>query len=833
MNDLRLALRMLRRDLRAGELSLLIVALLLAVVALSSVGFLTDRVAQGLRRDATQMLGGDLLVSADHPVAEALAPKARELALRVTNTVTFNSMVTTADAAQLAAVKAVEAAYPLRGSLQIAPNLTDTPQEAGRIPAVGEAWLDEQLMAALQLRPGDKLQLGYLNLRVGAFIRYESDRGMGFASFAPRIMINTADLAASGLMQEGSRARYRMQLAGRPESVARFEAWVRPRLGRGETLESLDNARPEIRNGMDRAARFLRLTAMLAVVLAAVAIGLSSRRYLHRHFNSCAVMRCFGAQRGQLLRLYLTEFFVLGLVVALVGCTLGYAIQFGLLYLARDLINMELPAPGMLPVVHGMIIGVVLMLGFVAPQLLKLSAVPPISVLRREWGGAQAISLGAWGFGAALLAALMFWLAGEWLLGAMVIGGFAVAILLFAGLGWLALSALGHIRGLGQQWGLRYGLASLHRRRAASVVQVVALGLGLTALILLGLVSRDLMASWRGKIGPEAPNRFVINIQPPQKDAVLMWLREHQLPQARLEPMIRGRMLSINGRPVAAKDYPDEQAKSLVEREFSLSWSDRLPVDNRIVAGAWHGASHEPVFSMEQGIGRTLGIKQGDKVEFQVGGQRVSARVGSIRKLSWDSMRVNFFFIAAPGLLDDMPSSYITSFYLPPAKSGYVRDLVTAFPNLTIVDVTTVLAQVQSVSERLTLLVQFVSAFALIAGIIVLVSAQLSTHDERVYEVSVLRALGARMGQLRAALLAELAVLAAIAILLAAAASQIYGYCLARFVFEMEYHADMVSLALVAGLAFLGILGFGWPALRHAIMGTVAEGLRESESGAQ
>lgn len=827
-----LALRMLWRDLRAGELNLLILALLLAVTALSSVGFLTDRVAQGLQRDASQMLGADMLISADHPVPVAIENQAAERGLHISHTITFNSMATTADAAQLAGVKVVESAYPLRGSVQIAQDLTGPPQEAGRIPAKGEAWLDEQLMAALQLKPGSQLQLGYLNLRVGAYIRFESDRGMGFASFAPRIMINAVDLPASGLIQEGSRARYRLLLAGPTDAVKGFAQWVKPRLGRGESLETLDNARPEIREGMDRASRFLRLTAMLAVVLAAVAIGLSSRRYLHRHFNSCAVMRCFGASRRQLLSVFLSEFAVLGLVVSLFACALGYVIQFVLLYLARDLLSADLPAPDLLPVVQGVAIGMVLMLGFVAPQLLQLSAVPPITVLRRDWQGIPTLSAWAWAFGAALLAALMLWLAGELRLGLWVIGGFALAIVFFAVLGWMLLGALGRIRGLGQHWGLRYGLASLHRRRLTSMVQVVALGLGLTALIVLGLVSRDLLASWQGQIKPDAPNRFVINIQPEQQAAVQAWLEQHQM-AVKLEPMVRGRLTRINGKPVSAKDYPDERTKGLVEREFNLSWSAVLPADNQIAEGAWHGNKAVPVFSMEQGIGHSLGIHLGDEVEFQIGGQTKTAKVGSIRKLSWDSMRVNFFFIAAPGLLDDMPASYITSFYLSPDQRGLVRDLVAAFPNLSVIDVSAVLEQVQSIGSRLTVLVRFIAGFALIAGIVVLLAAQLSTHDERVYEVAVLRALGARLRQLRTALLAELALLGAIAVVLASVVSLGLGYCLAHFVFDMEYQPDWVSLSVMLVLALGGILGLGWPALHRAIVGTVVERLRESESGAQ
>ena len=399
MNTFLMALRMLRRDLRAGEFALLGIALLIAVASLTSVGFLTDRVRQGLDRDANQLLGGDLLISADHALPASYGERARQIGLTSVQTVIFNSMASTEDGAQLSAVKAVETGYPLRGSLMVAAGMGEEGVEAVGIPQAGEAWVDEQLLTALQLAPGGAFQLGYLNLRVGKVVTFESDRGMGFSSFVPRVMINAADLGPSGLIQEGSRARYRLQLAGERGAVEQYERWVKPRLGRGEQLESIDNARPEIRGNLDRAHRFLRMAAMLSVVLAAVAIGLSARRYLQRHLDGCAVMRCFGAQRGQLLGLYLTEFVVFGLLVAVLGCLMGFAAQAALGQLAASMLRTALPAPGWTPVVHGLLVGVVLMAGFVAPQLLRLTRVPPVRALRREWGGAEPASLGAWGGG--------------------------------------------------------------------------------------------------------------------------------------------------------------------------------------------------------------------------------------------------------------------------------------------------------------------------------------------------------------------------------------------------------------------------------------------------
>lgn len=830
MKTLRLAIQMLLRDARAGELRLLGVALWVAVASLSSVGFLTERVQQGLSREATQLLGGDVLVSSDRPVAEALTQRAERLGLRMTQSTLFNSMASTDSAAQMVAVKAVAEAYPLRGSLQIAAEPGGLAQEASRIPAPGEAWVDESLLNALQLKVGQRVQLGYLSLRVGAVVVFESDRGVGFSSFVPRLMLNAADLPASGLIVEGSRVRYRQMFAGEREAVQTFETWLKPQLGRGERLESLDNARPEIRNNLDRAARFLRLAAMLAVVLAAVAVGLSSRRFLQRHLNACAVMRCFGVQRRQLLNLYLLEFLVFGLGIAALGCLTGFLVQHLLAGLAADMLQTALPPAGWQPLGQGLAVALVLVLGFVSPQLLRLSRVPPMRVIRREWGDVEASSLGAWGLGSLALAALMFWVAGEWQLGAVLVGAFSLAVGLFAVLSWGLLGALGRFRQVARgraAWGVRYGLAALYRRRVSSVVQLVALALGLTAIFLLTLISRDLLDGWRNKQPPDAPNRFVVGIQPDQQAGLRAFFVEQGLVPPALQPMIRGRLLSVNERAVRGDDFQDDRAQRLVEREFNLSYGAALPVGNEVLAGAWPAAG-EAQFSMEQGIGKTLGIKLGDRVSFDVAGQTVTGRVGSIRKLDWDSMRVNFFFIASPGLLENSPSSFITSFYLPPDKPDLVREMVARFPNLTVIDVGMILTQIGRLTERLVWMVQFIFGFALLAGLVVLFAAQQSTHDERSYEVAVLRALGARRAQIRSALLAEFAALGALAALLALAAAYATGFALANYVLELNFSPSPLGLLAAFGVSALATLACGWLGVRGVLSQTVVDGVREA-----
>lgn len=828
MKLLRSALQMLRRDFRAGELGLLGMALLLAVTSLVSVGFLTDRVAQALEQNATRLLGGDLLISADHPLPARLTDELTRRGLGFSRSVTFNSMASSDEAAQMVAVKAVESGFPLRGEVQLSDFSGASPAQADRPPAAGEAWVDEALLPALQLKAGDPVLLGYLKLRMTRQVVFESDRGVGFSSFAPRLLMNLADLPASGLLVEGSRASYRLAVAGERDSVRAFEAWAKPLLARGERIESLDNARPEIRSNLDRAGRFLRIAAMLAVVLAAVAIGLSARRYLARHLDSCAVMRCFGASRAQLLGTHLGEFLIFGLLVAALGCVLAWGVQAALAGLVATLLKSELPAPGWQPVFQGLAVGVLLMLGFVAPQLLRLTRVPPIRVIRREMGELNAGSLLVWAAGALSLAALMLWIAGEWKLGLAVVGGFAAAPALFALIAWVLLGFAGRARSVApgnQGWGLRYGLAALSRRRASSVIQVVALALGLTAILLLTLISRDLLAGWQARQPADAPNRFIIGIQPDQRDPIAAFLASRGIHEA-LQPMIRGRLVAINQHEVRAEDYSEERTRNLAEREFNLSYGSELQQGNRVVAGRWHGKTSAGEFSMEQGIGERLGVKLGDEVTFDVAGQRVSGKVSSVRKLDWDSMRVNFFFTAAPGLLDTLPASFITSFYLPAGQASLVRELATQWPNITVIDIGMLLEQVATLTDRLSQLVRFVFGFSLLAGLLVLLAAQRNTHDERGYEISVLRALGARSHQVRAALLAEFAVLGVLASLLAVLAASGIGYLLAYGVLDLEFQPSFVSLVLAAVGSSVAIVFFGWLGVRKLTRRTVVEGLR-------
>jgi len=824
MNVLRLAWRMLVRDWRAGELTVLGLALVLAVAALTSVSFLADRVQQGVILQSHQLLGGDLLLSADHPWRDEFRAEARRRNLQLAESASFASMVSAGEATQLAEIKAVSDNFPLRGSLRIAPNLNAPDAVTDRVPASGEAWPDERLTQALGTQ---RIRLGAAELAASTVLTLDPDRGINAFALAPRLLINIADLPATQLVQPGSRITWRLHVAGDTTDVRSFKEWAEKQLGRGERLEGLDNARPEVRNLIERAGRFLRLAALLTVVLAAVAVGLATDRYLRRHLDGCAVMRCLGASSGRILLVHGGEFASFGLLATALGCLAGYVVQLVLQLALAGFLSGDLPPPSWRPWFHGLLVGLTLMIGFVLPPLLRLRRVPTVRVLRREWDGAEPGLLAAYGLGIALLALLMLWVAGEARLGAIVIGGFALAVLLYGGVARLLIVAGRRGRGASfDPW--RLGFANLRRRWRGTVVQAVALGLGLTTLLLLGIARDDLMASWKSRVPADAPNRFVINLQADQRDAFAAFFVARGLPEPVTEPMVRGRLTAVNSQSRRHATYADERAQRLAEREFNLSWKSALPPGNQVVAGKWYGNDTSPQFSVEVGLAETLDFKLGDELTFEVAGVPLSARITSLRKLDWDSMRVNFFVVAPPGLLEPYPVSYITSFHLPADRATLVGELVRAFPNITVIDVAAVVRQLQDSLDQVTRAVQALFGLALIAGLMVLYAALQATSDERQRELAVMRALGARRRQLRQVLVAEFMALGATAGMLAGLGAAGIGWALGRFAFQLPYlPSPWLPIAGMAAGA-LGVVAAGLWATRGAVRKPVSAQLLAS-----
>lgn len=815
--DIGFALRLLARDWRAGELTLVAVALLVAVASVTTVGFFADRVHQALSRQANQLLGADLVISGSRTLTPAYAAEAARRGLQITHMLRFPSMATGNGSNVLAEVKVVAAGYPLRGELRVTDALHAPDRRVNEIPRPGTLWVDERLLSRLQLKVGDQLDIGSSRLPIARVITQEPDSAIGFINAGPRVMMHEADIAATGLIQVGSRVRYRVLVAGESAAVSGYRNWITGQLAPGERVESIEDARPEIRSALERAEKFLSLTALLTVVLAAVAIALAARRFLQRHLDACAIMRCHGASQGRLVRLYLLQFLVLGALASLAGCAFGYFAQQGLAVWLGRLVTVELPAAGGSPAGYGFVTGLALLLGFALPPLMALGQVPPLRVLRRDIGAPQGMGWLGYALGIGVIAMLMLWKAGEARLGGIVVAGFAVAMIAAGLLAWGVILLVTRLRGAGVSW--RFGIANLRRRRLASVLQVVALGIGVMALLTLTIVRSELLGLWERSLPPDAPNRFIVNIQADQIPALQRFFSSHGKVMPELHPMVRARLIKINERAVAPTDYADDRARRLVDREFNLSWATRMQKDNLLTDGSWWTADNRRTdqFSMEDGIARTLGVKVGDKLTFEAAGSAFSAEVTSLRKVDWDSFNVNFFVVAPPGLLERYPASYVTSFHLPPGNVDLLNALVKQFPNFLLIDVAQVMGQVQTMIAQVSRAVQFVFLFTLAAGLVVLYAAIASTQDERVYQSTIMRTLGASRGQLARANLAEFAVIGLLVGIIAAAGANALGYALAIRVINVGYDFSVTLWAAGIICSIAGVLAAGYLGTRRVL----------------
>ena len=834
----KLGWRQLGRDFRAGELRLLVVAVMLAVAALTAVGFFADRINGGLARDARQMLGGDAIVASDQPAPASFLAKAGALGLVTATTANFPSMGRAPDdkgaATRLVSVKAVSDAYPLRGKLRVrgAPGSKDA--DVAQAPAPGTVWVDAAVLDSLGLAVGDPLLLGDASLKIGRIIVIEPDRGAGFASLAPRVMLNAADLPATGLVQPASRISYRLAVAAdasKDARVAEFVDWAEAEIKaknlRGLRIESLASGRPEMRQTLDRAEKFLNLVALLAALLAAVAVGIAARDFAGRHLDDCAMLRVLGLPQRSIAWQYTIEFALVGLLASVAGLLIGFAVHYVFVWLLAGLVEAVLPPPGIWPALFGAGVGFTLLFAFGLPPVLQLARVPPLRVIRRDVGAMKPASLAVLGAGVLGFAALLLAVASDLKLGLIAVGGFAGAVCVFALLSWAALVVLRRSvpEARAPRW-LILATRQLAARPAFAVLQVSALAVGLLALVLLALLRTDLISSWRAATPKDAPNRFVINIQPPQADAFQAKLRATGVSRYDWFPMIRGRLIAKDGKTIAPDDYADPRAKRLVDREFNLSHNATLPPHNTIAAGAWKD-NEAGALSVEEGLAETLGLKLGDTLRFDLGGIQVEGKITSLRKVDWSSMRVNFFVLFPTAGIADAPVSYIAA-YRAPETAGFDNAISRDFPNITSIDVSASIAQVQRVLDQVVRAVEFLFAFTLAAGLVVLFAAVSATRESRAREFAVMRALGASSKLLGQVQRAELLGVGALAGLLASLAAIAVSWALARWVFEFSWNpSPLVPLAGTAAGAVLA-LAAGWWGLREVLTRPVVQTLRQA-----
>jgi putative ABC transport system permease protein len=701
------------------------------------------------------------------------------------------------------------------------------------VPQIGQAWVDPSLLEVMNLQVGDAIWLGDKSFQITALIHREPDRGAAFMNFAPRVMIHQADVPATGLIQPASRVSYRMAVSGEVSqvNVKQFLKWARAEVDkpevRGIQVESMESGRPEMRQTLDRAEKFLNLVALLAALLCAVAVALAARTFASKHLDACALLRVLGQSQKTLSVAYAFEFITAGMVASLLGVLLGYGVHHAFIWLLAGLVDAQLPPSSVAPALLGLGMGLTLLLAFGLPPVLQLAKVPAMRVIRRDMGGIQPASVGVLLTGLLGFAGALMWASRDLKLGLMTVGGFAIATLLFAGATWLVLKLLRTWvpSDATPRW-LLLATRQVMARPVYAVVQVSALSIGLLALVLLVLLRTDLINSWRKATPVNAPDRFVINIQPDQTQAFQASLKQANVTGYDWYPMIRGRLVAVNGKEVSPSDYTDDRAKRMVDREFNLSARSAQPENNPVVQGQWKEGERDAV-SIEIGIAKTLGLKMGDRLRFDVGGVISEGRVTSFRKVDWGSMRANFFVIYPVDNLPDVPLSYMAAFKTPDVPA-FERNLLQQFPNVTSVDLRATLVQIQNVLDQVIRAVEFLFAFTLMAGLLVLTAAVTSTREERKREFAIMRALGATGRLLSQVQTAELMGVGLLAGFLASLVAELVGWGLARFVFEFEWTASLWVPAAGALTGALLAWIAGWWGLAEVLRQPVSQTLRQA-----
>jgi len=814
-----LALRTLAREWRSGELGVLLLALTVAVAALTGVGFLVGRISAAVALQASSVLAADIRLSSPRPLSDDYFAEAARRGLASSRSTSLLSVVFNGDASELTNVTAVTAGYPLRGRLLVAaePFAPGTP--AAGIPAPGEVWPASKLLAAVGGRVGSQLTIGAATFRVTRVLISRPDQGGTFAELAPSLIMNAADLGSTRLIQPGSRVSYHGLFAGERAAIEDFKGWLSDHKSPGERLRDITDASPQVRNAVDRSGRFLSLASLVSVLLCAIAVAMAARRYVNRHLDTVALLKTLGATRAFTLSVAVLQLLVLALIAALLGSALGFLAQEWLLRTIRGLLAVtELPAPSAAPLALGFMTAIAVLAGFALPPLIQLGRVPALRVLRRDVGPPPPLVLLAFGPAVAVVAFLIYWVVRDARLSLYLGAGLAVFLAVLALAGTALVLLAGRLRGrVGVAW--RFGVANLSRRRAESVVQLVAFGTGIMVLLLLGIIRDDLNSDWRRTLPPDLPNYFFINIPPGERDAFIRFVEAQGARTTRVLPMIRGRLTAINGRAVEEGHRGGRDEEGFATREQNLTWTTDLGADNRLVAGRWWTQEDvgKPLVSLATEFQEALGVTLGDRLTFDIGGETIEATVASIRKVKWDSFRPNFFIVFAPGVLDRIAGTYMTSAYFTPGTARTLAALAHRFPSVSIFDIDELLTEVRAVLDKAAIAVQSVFVFTLFAGLTVLLAAVQSSRDERRYESAMLRTLGASRGTVVQGVLAEFVTLGCLSGFIAAAGASLAAYFLTTRWLELRYAFDLTPWGVgIVGGALLVAAG-GWLATRSVV----------------
>lgn len=797
--------RTLRRTLRDPQMLIIGCAITIAVASVSAVDTFTDRVRRAMNLQANALLAADLAIISSHPLPNKYTHHAGDHNLATAQTTAMRSVVSHGDQLQLVELKAVSQSYPLRGEVVAFKGGKKIVERRG--PPAGGIWVEQRLLDLLSVQEGARVTIGAFAAVIDGTLLIEPDRAGSLFNLAPRVMMNLTDLPTTQLVLPGSRLTHSLLVTGKERDLEEFRNQLT--LRDTDTLRTPDQSRPEVKSAIERADHFLNLAALTAIILAATAIALAAQTYAAKNTKPCAVLRVLGATRAQTMGYFLGELIVIAVLGIAFGIVIGILTQHALALMISGWVQGDLPAARASGALRAVFIGCVALFGFAAPYLYQLPQVSPALLLRPTMTTASASKKIVFIYALVAFVLIAPWHAGNMKITAITAIGIMLSLLFIA---LLSQSILGLLYGARKNadFSLRFGITNLWRKNTLTRLQTAALGLGLTALFTLSLVRTEILGAWIDQVPAGAPNQFLINIQPEEQDHLREFFVKHGLPAPQLHPMIRARLSAINGEKIDLDDFADERAKRLASREFNLSWNDELKPDNKIVAGRWwQSSSQRHEFSFEKGIADSLGLKNGDVIEYTTAGEKLVGEITSLREVQWETMGVNFFVEGTPALLDGFPATYITSLYLPPNQTDILSSLVREFPSVTTIDVSALITQVRTIMERASKAIEFVSIFTLLAGIIVLIAAAQATQNERAFTTNLLKTLGGGQKQIFLLVASEFVFIGALAGTTAAISAQLCAWLIAERVLTIPYEINywLIPIGALIAISIMGLIG--------------------------
>ena len=822
-----LALKLTRREWRSGELSILVVALVIAVAGTTAISLLGHRLTRTMEVRAAEFLAADLVVGAHEPLPSAWLDEAKQRTLNTAEIVEFSSVLVEHEELLLAGIKAVSDGYPLRGELRYSESDLAQEHPSNHGPQIGTAWVESRILNTLHLALGDSITVGEKSLKIVALLTHEPDRRGNFFSLSPRLLMNLSDLPATRVIQPGSNAHYYAMVAGEEDEIRAFKSWLKPQLHPGQNLLDIHEDRPELGNAITRAERYLGLSSIVIVLIAGVAVAMSAGRYTERHFDLTAMLKCLGASHREVLFIYLLQFLAIGIIGSFLGCLLGYAAQEAVLALLHRLLPQALSPPAWYAPLFGGAVGLVMLIGFALPPILKLGRLSPLRVIRRDLLPLPSSAWLVYGLAMLCLSVLLWRYTEDGRMTAMVlaIGAAALLVVGFLALGLLRLCR-NRLRALPFAW--RFGLQNMTRHPRLGVAQLMAFSLTLAAMQLSWVVRSELLQEWRNNLPENAPNHFALNLFETDLAAFQKTMEQAQLQASAYYPIIRGRLTGVNGRDVQKIPRKNTQGEAAIHRDLSLTFTAKLPRDNHIVEGKWWEAKTEqPRVSVEKKLAEDLHIEPGDRLSFSLGSQTLVAEVASLRSVRWDSMTPNFYMIFQPGDLEGFPRTYLTSFYLATTQKGVLASLAKAFPAVTLLEVDALLRQIQSILHEVSLAIEFVLVLALAAGFTVLFAAVQLSLDERLREDCLLRAMGASRGLLRKSQWLEFAFLGLLSGILGYAMAELLGWVLFTQVFDLSTRLHWELWLITPAIGTVSVALFGFVATRKVLDTSPWQLLRE------